>query len=52
MLKHDKKLAAAWKKKDKTEFLRLLAARITKGIKRDAKKYGYNPDDLLDFGTK
>jgi len=55
MLRHDKKLSAAWKKKDKRLFEIILADRIKQAILRDAEENGWTMDDILgmiDFRWK
>lgn len=55
MLRHDKKLAAAWRKKDKTSFLALLPKIIMRGIKKDAKEFGWTQrdfDNLVAYAVK
>lgn len=48
MLKHDKKLAAAWKKKDKRAFQKILIDHIKESIIRDAEENGWLMDDILE----
>ena len=49
MLLHDKKLAAAWHKKDKRKFEELLIERIKKSIIRDAEENGWTMDAMEEF---